>query len=129
MNNNCTWLAFANEKVCRHADAICKLGFINWKMERTNFAVGDVVYLFMSDERCVRFKMVVAAKDCKRQDQKFWVGKAPDDRTFKLVLVKEYEGDKLSEVELTKYEFHGGRSLQHPIYKNTKLIDYIKSVL
>ncbi|MDO4971628.1 MAG: hypothetical protein Q4E41_05975 [Bacteroidales bacterium] len=34
-------------------------------MGRARFAVGDVVYLFMSDERCVRFKLVVAAENCK----------------------------------------------------------------
>lgn len=59
MNNNRTGLAFANRKRCRHADAIHTLGFINWRMGRARFAIGDVVYLFMSDERCVRFKMIV----------------------------------------------------------------------
>ena len=49
-NNNRTWLAFANRKRCRHADAIHTLGFISWRMGRARFAVGDVVYLFMSDE-------------------------------------------------------------------------------
>lgn len=44
-NNNRTWLAFANRKRCRHADAIHTLGFISWRMGRARFAVGDVVYL------------------------------------------------------------------------------------
>ena len=60
-NNNRTWLAFANRKRCRHADAIHTLGFISWSMGRARFAIGDVVYLFMSDERCDRFKLIVAA--------------------------------------------------------------------
>lgn len=51
MLNNRTWLAFANRKRCRHADAIHALGFISWRMGRARFAIGDVVYLFMSDER------------------------------------------------------------------------------
>ena len=73
MLNNRTWLAFANRKRCRHTDAIHYLGFINWRMGRVRFSIGDIVYLFMSDERCVRFKMVVTAENCKREDQSFWV--------------------------------------------------------
>ena len=69
MLNNRTWLAFANRKRCRHTDAIHYLGFINWRMGRVRFSIGDIVYLFMSDERCVRFKMVVTAENCKREDQ------------------------------------------------------------
>lgn len=57
MSNNRTWLAFANRKRCRHSDAIHSLGFISWRMGRVRFSIGDIVYLFMSDERCVRFKM------------------------------------------------------------------------
>ena len=66
-----TWLAFANRKRCHHADAIQELGFISRKMGRARFAIGDVVYLFMSDERCVRFKMVVTAENCKLEDQAY----------------------------------------------------------
>lgn len=53
---NRTWIAFANKKRCRHVDAINTLGFISWRMGRARFAIGDIVYLFMSDERYVRFK-------------------------------------------------------------------------
>lgn len=70
---NRTLLAFANRKRCRHADAIHNLGFVSWRMGRARFAIGDVVYLFMSDERCVRFKMVVTAANCKREDQAYWI--------------------------------------------------------
>jgi hypothetical protein len=48
-------------------------------MGRARFAIGDVVYLFMSDERCVRFKMVVTAENCKREDQAYWVETPPND--------------------------------------------------
>jgi hypothetical protein len=43
---NRTWIAFANKKRCRHADAINTLGFISWRMGRARFAIGDIVYLF-----------------------------------------------------------------------------------
>ena len=127
MPNNRTWLAFANRKRCRHADAIHSLGFISWRMGRARFALGDVVYLFMSDERCVRFKMVVTAENCKREDQAFWVEKAPYDTTYKLELLEEYNGTMLSEQELYKHGFKGGRSLEIPSYNNKELISYIKS--
>ena len=86
---NRTWIAFANKKRCRHADAINTLGFISWRMGRARFAIGDIVYLFMSDERYVRFKMIVTAENCKREDKEFWIEKAPDDKTYKLELLAE----------------------------------------
>ena len=42
MSNNRTWLAFANRKRCRHTDAIHSLGFINWRMGRARFSIGDI---------------------------------------------------------------------------------------
>lgn len=130
MNHNCrTWLAFANRKRYRHADAIHALGFISWRMGRARFAIGDVVYLFMSDKRCIRFKLVVTAENCKREDQAFWVEKAPDDITYKLELLEEYNGTMLSEQELCKHGFKGGRSLEIPSCNNKPLTEYITSIL
>ena len=124
MSNNRTWLAFANRKRCRHADAILSLGFISWRMGRARFSIGDVVYLFMSDERCIRFKMVVTAENCKREDQEFWVETPPNDITYKLELLEEYEGTMLSEQELS----NGGRSLEVPCCNNKELMSYIKTI-
>ena len=128
MLRNRTWLAFANRKRCRHADAILSLGFISWRKGRARFSIGDVVYLFMSDERCVRFKMVVAAENCKREDQAYWVETPPNDITYKLELLEEYDGALLSEQELRKHGFKGGRALEIPSCNNVELINYIKSV-
>ena len=127
-NNNRTWLAFANRKRCRHADAIHTLGFISWRMGRARFAIGDVVYLFMSDERCVRFKLIVTAENCKRDDQAFWVEAPPNDITYKLELLEEYDGAHLSEQELCKHGFKGGRALEVPNCNNTELISYIQTI-
>ncbi len=128
MKNNRAWLAFANKKRCRHADAIQSLGFISWRMGRAHFAIGDIVYLFMSDERRVRFKLVVTAENCQREDQAFWVEPAPNDMTYKLELIEEYDGANLSEQELCKHGFKGGRSLEVPNCNNTELITYIKTI-
>lgn len=128
MLQNRTWLAFANRKRCRHADAIHNLGFISWRMGRARFSIGDLVYLFVSDERCIRFKMIVTAANCKREDQAYWVDTPPNDITYKLELLEEYNGTKFSEQELCKHGFKGGRSLENPSCNNTELIDYIKSI-
>lgn len=124
LSNNRTWLAFANRKRCRHTDAIHCLGFINWRMGRAHFSIGDIVYLFMSDERRVRFKMVVTAENCEREDQSFWVATPPNDITYKLELLEEYEGTMLSEKELCKYGLKGGKSLEVPNCNNKELIGY-----
>ena len=92
------------------------------------FSIGDVVYLFMSDERCIRFKMVVTAENCKREDQEFWVETPPNDITYKLELLEEYEGTMLSEQELSKHGFNGGRSLEVPCCNNKELMSYIKTI-
>lgn len=128
MPYNRTWLAFANRERCRHSDAIHNLGFISWRMGRAHFAIGDIVYLFMSDERCVRFKMIVVAENCKREDQAFWKETPPNDITYKLELLEEYNGTKLAEQDLRKHGFKGGRSLEIPNCNNIELINYIKSV-
>ena len=51
-NKNRTWLVYANRNRCNHADAIHSVGFISWAMgAKYRFAIGDIVYVFMSDER------------------------------------------------------------------------------
>lgn len=100
---NKTRLAFANEKKCRHADALKELGFISWTMYRNRFYIGDIVYLFMSDDRYVRFKTVVVETDCERGDTAYWIIPAPKDKTYKLKLIAEYEGDELGEEVLARY--------------------------
>lgn len=128
MSQNRTWLAFANRKRCRHADAIHNQKFISWRMGTARFAIGDIVYLFMSDERKVRFKMVVTMENCKRGDTAYWVGTAPDDITYKLELLDEYTGTELNESVLYEHGFSGGQSLEVPNCNNKELLDYIKSV-
>lgn len=97
-------------------------------MHRTNFRIGDIVYLFMSDERKVAFKTRVIDEGCKRTDTPYWVVKPSSHLTYILELVWEYKGDKLTEGELVKYGFKGGRSIQHPMKNNTELLKYIDGV-
>ena len=112
---NRTWIAFANKYSCRHVDAINSLGFIAWRMGRARFAIGDIVYLFMSDERYVRFKMIVTVENCKREDKEFWIEKAPDDKTYKLELLAESNRSRLTESDLL---------IQMAIPIETKIVQY-----
>lgn len=122
------WLAFAQRKHCHHREAFMELGYINWTMYRTNFEIGDIVFLFMSAERKVAFKTKVVAKNCVRTDIAYWQSKPNMYYTYKLELIKEYTGNKLSEEDLTKHGFKGGKSLQHPLKNNFELLNYIDSV-
>lgn len=120
-------LAFAQENKCNHAKALYHLGFINWTMYRVNFNIGDIVYLFMSGERRVRFKTIVVEKDCQREDGDYWENKDKIDtyKTYKLRLVEEYNGKGLEEAVLIKHGFNGGGSIEKPLKNNPKLFEYI----
>lgn len=121
------WLATANQERCRHADALHEIGFINWVMGKSfHFNVGDIIYLFMKDERRVRFQLKVVDEYCNREDQAYWISQAPDDITYKLELLNEYNGNLLNEEYLEEYGFNGGT--QNPTYKNEKLMNYITSI-
>ena len=48
---NRTWIAFANKKRCRHADAINTLGFISWRMGRARFAITYKLELLAESNR------------------------------------------------------------------------------
>lgn len=126
MGNRC-WLAFAQRNKCNHAKSLHKLGFVNWTMNRINFEIGDIVYLFMSDERRIRFKTVVVEKDCIREDNKYWEDQNKIDAylTYKLQFVEEFKGNGLEETELKKHGFNGGGSIEKPLKNNPQLFEYI----
>lgn len=124
------WLAFAKGDKFRHADALHDLGYCNWDLPRTRKPqIGDIVYLFMSEGRYVRFKTRVTEIGVPRTDLKYWKI-APDrnDSTYKFTLLEEYQGTKLNENVLSKYGFKGGKSIELPLKGNEKLLDYIDSV-
>lgn len=123
-----TWIAFANAKKCDHAAAFSQLGFICWTMRGVKFNIGDIVHLFTSDTRSIRFKGEVVAANIPRQDGRFWITLPPNDLTYKVQLLATYNGTLLDERHLLRYGFNGGRSLQHPIYKNKQLINYVAGI-
>ena len=122
------WIAFANAAKCNHAAAFNQLRFICWTMNGVKFNIGDIVYLFTSDTRSIRFKGEVVEENVPRSDCQFWKISPPNDMTYKVKRLGIYNGILLDERHLLQNGFHGGRSLQHPIYKNKQLIDYVTSI-
>lgn len=125
---NKNWLVYANRNKSHHAEALANLGFINWREGRTKMSIGDVVYLFMSDERRVRFKTEVVAEGSKREDTDYWQIPVSNHLTFKLEYRDEYQGDALDEDVLKQHGFNGGRSIELPMCNNASLFQYIESV-
>lgn len=98
MTTNRSWLAFANENICNHRKALKELGFINWTIHtKSKFAENDIVYLFMNDDRAVRFKLRVDMINIPREDGDYWIKTAPKDYTYRLKFVEEYNGNLLNE--------------------------------
>ena len=122
------WLVFANRDSCHHAEALHDLGFVNWKEGRCNMSIGDIVYMYVSDERRIRFKTQVVGEGCIREDGKYWQKPYTSDLTYKLALIDEYTGHELNDVLLRKHGFKGGKSIERPMYNNPELFQYIESV-
>ncbi len=122
------WLVFANENKCKHLESLLAIKKIRWVMGRQyHFKSDDVVFLFMSNECCLRFKTVVTEENGKRSDSPLWVEKTPNDMIYRLELVKEYDGNNLFESHLVKHSFKGGRSFLHLMKGNKELLEYIDS--
>ena len=126
IKKNKQWLVFANASRCNHYASLKESGFISWKKERNNFAIGDIVYIFSSVERKIIFKTEVICEEM-RSDQKYWIETPPMHMTWRLKVIQEYIGDDLNELTLKKHGFNGGKSLQHPMCNNPKLFEFIAS--
>lgn len=120
-----TWLAYAQRKICHHREALENLHFISWSMDSAKFEVGDIVYLYMSNEKSIRFKTEVVSEKVIRGDSAYWVDGGNSDLTYTLALRKEYFGDGLTEEKLMQHGYKRG-SLQRAIYNNPRLFTYIE---
>lgn len=129
MSKNRTWITMANEKKCNHRKALKELGFISWTMNvSSKLAVNDIVYLFMKDDRAVRYKLRVDKVNVPREDSDYWNEPAPQDKTYRLAFVDDYEGDLLNESVLKNVGFKTGQSIEIPCYSNYELINYVGDV-
>ena len=96
------WLVYANASRCNHYASLKEAGFISWKRERNNFAIGDIVYVFSSKEGKIIYKAEVVAEEM-RADDKYWIERPPMQMTWRLKAVEEYIGDALDKATLKLY--------------------------
>ena len=128
MENNRRWLVYANESKCNHVKAFSEIGYVSWNPHNRKFKVGDIVFMFLSIDRSVRFKAKVTAVGIPRTDQKYWSNTPSNSPTCKLDFVAEYNGELLNEEELKKHGFKGGGSIEQPMCGNRELLDYIEEI-
>lgn len=128
MGNNRRWLVYANESKCNHRKAFLEIGYVSWNPHNRKFKVGDIVYMFLSTDRCVRFKTKVTAVNVPRSDHNYWSNRPSDNPTCQLTLISEYNGELLCENKLKSHGFKGGGSIELPLCGNTLLLDYIEYI-
>ena len=108
-------LITAKESIFRIAECLAKYGQYHWQQTRYNVNIGDIVYIYVSEERAIKYKMTVQEVGKKydhwmAQEEKFWVDKEriTDESQTKyalLRLVKESHSGRLSEENLIKHGF------------------------
>ncbi|MDE7346750.1 MAG: hypothetical protein K2N48_08435 [Muribaculaceae bacterium] len=59
------WLVYVNASRCNHYASLKEAGFISWKRERNNFAIGDIAYVFSSKDRKIIYKTEVIAEEMR----------------------------------------------------------------
>ena len=105
----------AKNSTFRLAECLAKYGEYHWQQTRYNINIGDIVYVYVSDERAIKYKMTVEQIDepydrWMAKEEEFWVDKEriQDESQTKyalLRLVKESRSGKLTEENLLKHGF------------------------
>jgi transcriptional regulator with XRE-family HTH domain len=105
----------AKNSTFRLADCLAKYGEYHWQQTRYNINIGDIVYVYVSEDRAIKYKMTVEQVDepydrWMAKEEEFWVDKEriQDESQTKyalLRLVKESRSGKLTEENLLKHGF------------------------
>ena len=108
-------LITAKSSTFRLADCLAKYGEYHWQQTRYNVNIGDIVYVYVSEERAIKYKMTVEQVELPydrwmAKEEEFWVDKEriQDESLTKyalLRLVKESKTGKLTEENLVKHGF------------------------
>ena len=127
-------LITAKQSTFRLAECLAKYGQYHWQQTRYNINIGDIVYVYVSEERAIKYKMTVEQVDepydfWMAQEEEFWVDKEriQDESQTKyalLRLVKETHSGKLTEEHLMKHGFL--RAPQGIKYLEGDLLKYIE---
>ena len=97
------------------AECLARYGEFHWQQTRFNINVGDVVYVYVSEDHEIKYKMTVqhvneSYDHWMAKEEEFWVNKEriQDESQTKyalLRLVKESHSGKLTEENLIKHGF------------------------
>lgn len=97
------------------AECLAKYGEFHWQQTRFNINIGDIVYVYVSEDREIKYKMTVERINelydhWMTKEEEFWVdkGRIQDESQTKyalLRLVKESYSGKLTEENLVKHGF------------------------
>ena len=108
-------LITAKEAVFRLSECLAKYGEYHWQQTRYNINIGDIVYIYVSEDRAIKYKMTVEQTDepydrWMVKEEEFWLDKEriQDESQTKyalLRLVKESHSGKLTEENLKKHGF------------------------
>ena len=108
-------LITAKNSTFRLSDCLEKYGEFHWQQTRYNINIGDIVYVYVSEERAIKYKMTVEQVDEKydrwmAKEEEFWVDKEriqdeSQTKYARLRLIKESRSGKLTEENLVKHGF------------------------
>lgn len=108
-------LITAKQSVFRLSDCLAKYGEYHWQQTRYNVNVGDVVYIYLSEEKLIKYRMTVMSVDepydrWMAREEEFWVDKEriEDESLTKYALLrleKVSVSGKLTEDNLLKHGF------------------------
>lgn len=113
---NKKWMITAKRSTFRLAECLQKYGEYHWQQSRYNVNIGDFIYVYVSEDREIKYKMEVEAINVKYdewmvKEEEFWVDKDrinQDESETKyalLRLVAVSRSGKLTEENLIKHGF------------------------
>lgn len=110
------WLITAKRSTFRLAECLEKYGEYHWQQGRYNVSLGDTIYIYVSEDREIKYRMTVEAINVRYdqwmgKEEEFWVDKErinQDESEVKYALLRleaTSKSGKLTEENLTKHGF------------------------
>lgn len=128
------WLISADSKVYDHASSFEHHGHIDWKQNRTKYAVGDIVYIYCtSPAKRIRYKGRIDTIDLDfseiRDDKEYWIDQKKYEEAkggfyFRLNLIEQIDTETLSLENLLEHELKAAP--QGPKKLHGELLSYIE---
>ncbi len=111
--NHKKWLITAKRSTFRLAECLEKYGEYHWQQSRYNVSLGDTIYIYVSEDREIKYRMTVEAINVRYdqwmvKEEEFWVDKErinQDESEVKYALLRleaTSKSGKLTEENLTK---------------------------